>query len=100
MPSLPLEQIRFFCQKWPIQTLAVFGSAITPRFNEKSDIDLLVTLDSDSTVGLFQMVQMQRELSTIVGRPVDLVSRKGIEASRNPIRRQEILSTAQTIYEK
>jgi predicted nucleotidyltransferase len=43
-------------------------------------------------------VRMRDELSEILGRNVDLLSRRGVEASRNPIRRQAILSSAQVIY--
>jgi hypothetical protein len=42
---------------------------------------------------------MQEELSGILGRKVDLVSRAGVERSRNYIRRKSILRSAQTIYE-
>jgi uncharacterized protein len=41
---------------------------------------------------------MQQELETLLGRPVDLVSKRAIEQSPNWIRRQDILSTAQVIY--
>ena len=44
------------------------------------------------------MVQMQNELQQIVGRKVDLVSRRGIEASRNYLRRQAILSSAEVVH--
>jgi hypothetical protein len=41
---------------------------------------------------------MQGELAGMLGRPVDLVSRRGLETSRNPWRREAILTTAETIY--
>ena len=41
---------------------------------------------------------MQEELASIVGRPVDLVSRRGLERSRNPYRRNPILAAATPIY--
>jgi len=41
---------------------------------------------------------MEDELKTIFHRDVDLVTRKGIESSRNYLRRQAILSSAQLIY--
>jgi hypothetical protein len=44
------------------------------------------------------MVDMQDELSALLGRPVDLVSRRGVESSRNYLRRKAILSSAETIY--
>jgi predicted nucleotidyltransferase len=41
---------------------------------------------------------MQEELTQIFGRKVDLVSRRGIEASRNYIRRKSILNSAQVVH--
>jgi predicted nucleotidyltransferase len=41
---------------------------------------------------------METELKTIFHRDVDLITRQGIEASRNYLRRREILSSAQVIY--
>ena len=43
-------------------------------------------------------VQMQHELETLLGHPVDLVSRRGAEASPNYLRRQAILSSAQVMH--
>jgi predicted nucleotidyltransferase len=43
-------------------------------------------------------VRMEEELSEILGRPVDLVSKRGIERSQNWIRRIEILSSARVIH--
>jgi hypothetical protein len=41
---------------------------------------------------------MERELGEVLGREVDLVSRSAVERSPNWIRREEILSTARTLY--
>jgi hypothetical protein len=41
---------------------------------------------------------MQDEVAAIIGRPVDLIDRVGVEQSRNPFRRHSILSTAQVVY--
>jgi hypothetical protein len=41
---------------------------------------------------------MQEELKEIVGRSVDLVSRRGIERSRNVIRKKAILDSAEVYY--
>jgi predicted nucleotidyltransferase len=41
---------------------------------------------------------MQQELQSILHRKVDLISKRAILRSPNPIRRHEILSTAQVIY--
>ena len=41
---------------------------------------------------------MWQELKMFLGRTVDLVSRRGVERSRNPIRRQEVLATAEVFF--
>lgn len=92
------EKLRNFCRKWSITELAVFGSVLRDDFGPDSDIDFLATFDPESTSSLLRRREMQDELAGIVGRPVDLVSRRGIEMSKNPLRRREILSTAETVY--
>lgn len=87
-----------FCQRWGITELAVFGSALRPDFSPASDVDVLVTFAPESHPSLFDLVQMEDELRAIFGRPVDLVSRRGIESSRNYIRREAILRSAQVLY--
>jgi predicted nucleotidyltransferase len=49
-------------------------------------------------MGLFDHVQMERELGELMGRKVDLVSRRAIEASHNAIRRNAILGNTRTVY--
>jgi predicted nucleotidyltransferase len=87
-----------FCQKWRIAELALFGSALRPDFGPGSDVDVLVTFAPDSHPSLFDLVQMEEELEEIFGRKVDLASRRGIESSRNYIRREAILRSAQVLY--
>jgi hypothetical protein len=97
---LPEEALRTFCTRWRIRELALFGSALRADFRPDSDIDLLAAFDAGATWGLFDHVQMQQELATLLGRPVDLVSRRAIERSANPLRRQAILGSAQVIVRR
>lgn len=94
----PTEVVENFCRRWKIAELALFGSAARDQLTPDSDIDLLVTFAPDAHWGLFDLVRAQRELSELLGRPVDLVSRRAIENSHNWIRRREILNSARTIY--
>lgn len=96
--AIPEAALREFCRRWQITELALFGSVLREDFGPDSDIDLLVLFSPDSRHTLFDMVQMQEELAGILGRQVDLVSRRGIEASRNPIRQRAILESAKVIY--
>ncbi len=95
---LPQEQIAAFCQRWQITEFALFGSVLRNDFRPDSDIDVLVTFAPSARWGLFALATMQEELGQIFGRAVDLVSRRGIEASRNYIRRKAILNSAQVVH--
>jgi uncharacterized protein len=98
--NLPIAEIARFCDRWQIIEFALFGSVLREDFRSDSDIDVLYVFAQDANHSLFDLVDIQDELQTIFGRKVDLISRKGIEASRNYLRKREILSTAITIYEQ
>lgn len=91
--DLPKEEIVEFCTKWGVIEFSFFGSVLTDDFHPDSDIDVLVTFEEDSKHTLFDLVHMQDELKQIFGREVDLLTRRGVEQSRNYIRRKSILSS-------
>jgi len=95
---IPRDQIAAFCQRWRVSELALFGSALRRDFRRASDVDVLVSFAPDASVSLFDMVHMQDELTQIFGRKVDLISKRGLEASRNYLRRRAILKSAQVIH--
>jgi predicted nucleotidyltransferase len=95
---LPRKRIEDFCRKWKIVHLAFFGSILRDDFRPDSDIDALVAFSPGASWSLLDHVAMQDELSAILGRPVDLVSRRGIERSRNVMRRKAILDSAEVFY--
>ena len=78
---------------------ALFGSVLRDDFRPDSDVDVLVSFPSyEATPSWFDHVDMQDELEEIFGRPVDLVSRKGVEESTNRFRKAAILGSAQVVY--
>jgi len=99
LQSLPLDEAKLteYCRHWKISKLELFGSA---RFDwdAAQDVDLLVSFNEDAHWSLFDHVEMQQELAALLGRPVDLVTRRSIEASRNPIRREAILRDPVEVY--
>ena len=95
---LPLEAIAEFCRRWQVIEFALFGSVLRDDFRPDSDIDVMVTFHAEAHPTFRGLDQMEVELQSILGRDVDLVTRQGIESSRNYLRRQEILSSAQVIY--
>ena len=96
--NVPPEKLDVFCRRWQIVELSLFGSILRDDFRHDSDIDILVSFAPGSRHTLFDMVRMKEELAIIFGREVDLVSRRGIESSRNYLRRNEILKSAEVLY--
>lgn len=92
------SDITAFCRRWQVSELALFGSVLRADFRRDSDLDLLVRFHPDARPTLFDMVSMQEELEALLGRKVDLVSRRAIESSRNYLRRNAILGSAEVIY--
>jgi uncharacterized protein len=96
--SLPYEQIAEFCRKWNVSEFALFGSVLRDDFRPDSDVDVLLTWAPDARISLFDYTPMKDELEAIFGRKVDLISKEGIQQSRNWIRKNEILGSARVIY--
>jgi len=93
------ERIAEVCRRWKITELALFGSVLRGDFRDDSDVDILVSFAPDADWGLLDHCAIQDELAATLGRKVDLVSRRGIEHSKNWIRRNAIISTAERVYE-
>jgi len=98
MIHIQKEKIAAFCHRWKIVEFALFGSVLREDFRADSDMDVLVTFSDEAQWTLLDHVEMQDELKNIFGREVDLVSRRGIERSRNYIRRKAILNSAEVVY--
>lgn len=97
--TIPRKLIAEFCRVNQISRLAIFGSALREDFGPNSDVDILVSFESSARHTLFDMYDMKTELEEIFGRKVDLVSQRGVENSRNWLRRKIILESAESIYE-
>jgi len=78
--------------------MCLFGSVLRDDFAPDSDIDVLVSFASEVRYSLFDLVRMENELKDLWGRQVDLISRRGVESSRNYLRLDAILSSAKVIY--
>ncbi|NCR17215.1 MAG: nucleotidyltransferase family protein [Microcystis aeruginosa LL13-03] len=91
--ELPQQIISEFCQKWQISEMYLFGSVLREDFRPDSDIDVLVSFQDSVSWGLLEFSRMKRELENLLGRKVDLLTKKS-----NWIRQREILETAQVIY--
>ena len=99
--ELNLQQIFDLCRKHKVKTLSVFGSILTDRFNDDSDVDLLVDFedyDRDNP-GDFDYVTNNFDLrdgfEALFGRSVDLIEDGN---HLNPIFKASVDRKKQLIY--
>jgi predicted nucleotidyltransferase len=94
--QLPIDpdMLARFCVQHHIRRLSLFGSMLTDAVNPASDIDLLVEFEPGKEPGLIGMGQLEAELSSLLGRRVDL--RTAQDLSR--YFRDEVLRTAEVQY--
>ena len=73
MVRIPVDRegIVEFCRRNGIRRLALFGSVLRDDFRPDSDVDVLVEFEPGASVGL-RFFAMERELSRLLGRSVDL----------------------------
>jgi len=93
-----MEKIAQFCDRWQVTEFALFGSVLREDFRPDSDIDVMVEFHPEAHPTFSTLDQMEAELKSIFDRDVDLITRQGIATSRNYLRRNQILSSAQVIY--
>lgn len=91
-----IDSIRTLCKKHKVAQLFVFGSVLTDRFKENSDIDLIVDFQG---VELYDYADnyfdLKNSLENIFKRKVDLLENQAIN---NPYLRQSIDSQKQIVY--
>jgi predicted nucleotidyltransferase len=93
--ELPEAEIGKICRRYRVKELAVFGSAARGEMRPDSDIDLLVEFLPEAKVSLLQHFAAEREFSELLGRKVDLVSKRALREAL----KEEVLSQARRIYE-
>ena len=92
--DVPKDELAAFCRKHHIRKLALFGSVLREDFQPGSDVDVLVEFEPVRPIGLIRLAGIQRELSALLGRPVDL----NTEGFLSPYFRDEVLREAETHY--
>ena len=91
--SVSRLQVAEFCRKHHIEKLSLFGSVLRDDFGTDSDIDVLVEFERPT--GLLALIRLERELSEVLGRPVDLLTEEAISHHL----RDEIMQSRQVVYE-
>ena len=93
--SVDRTKIASFCRKHHIERLALFGSVVGQDFHADSDIDVLVEFTPGHVPGL-AFFKMERELSEILGRKVDL----NTPGFLSPYFRQDVIAEAEVQYDQ
>ncbi len=83
-----------FCRRNHIRKLAFFGSVLREDFRPDSDVDVLVEFETGQVPGFIRLARMERELSELVGRKVDL--RTPEDLSR--YFRDQVVAEAEVLY--
>ena len=94
--ELNMDKIIALCKKYKVAKLWVFGSILTPRFNDNSDVDFSVIFHYEQIQDLFlTFFDFIEELQILLGRKVDLVDETAV---KNDYFRKELDKTKRLIY--
>lgn len=92
-----IEQIKVLCDQNRVKRLFVFGSVLTNRFNESSDIDMLVDIAlSDPFDYAESYFDLKFKLQDLLIRPIDLLEEKSL---KNTFLIENINQSKKLIYE-
>ena len=92
------NQITELCDNHKVQALYLFGSVLTDKFNDTSDIDMLIQFNQVELLEYFDnYMDLKEKLEKVLNRPVDLVENQAI---RNPIFRKIIDREKRLFYER
>lgn len=77
-----MDQLQDLCQQYNVKTLYSIGSVLTDSFNEESDIDLVVDIDSDNPIEYAEnYFNLKFALQDLFNRKIDLLESKAIKNS-------------------
>lgn len=90
------ESLEEYCRANQVQKLSLFGSVLTDRFSAASDVDILVEFVPGFVPTLLDLARMERELSNLFGRKVDLRTKSEL----SPYFREQVAAVALPQYER
>lgn len=91
-----LNNIKELCQLYDIKSMYVFGSICSDKFNEKSDIDILISF-KDISIEKYtdNYFELHYRLEELLNRKIDLLTENSLS---NPYFIEEIEETKQLLY--
>ena len=91
-----IQAIIALCKKHKVNKLFVFGSILTNRFNDDSDVDLVVDFKKAEVEDYFDnYFDFKYSLEDLFGREVDLLEEQTI---KNPYLKKNVDATKASIY--
>ncbi len=89
------ERLEDFCRRWQIVRLEFVEDASV----EAGEKPLWLALFAESAhVTLVGLETIEEELTALLGQPVDLASRRGVEQSGGSPWREQVFAAARTVY--
>jgi len=93
-----INELVDLCKLHKVKELYIFGSVLTDKFNDHSDIDLIVQFDHIDILEYFDnYMDFKEKLEILLGRPVDLLENQAIH---NPIFRKVVDRNKKLVYER
>jgi len=92
-----IHKLNALCKKHKVSKLYAFGSILTPKFSDQSDVDILVDFTSEIDHNNYadNYIDFYHALKTLFGRDVDLVDETAV---KNPYFKAELDETKHLIY--
>lgn len=91
-----MDHLKRLCMLYNVERMYLFGSALTPNFNEKSDVDLLVKFKPiELSLYFDNYISLKEKLQSLFGREIDLLEEQTL---KNPILIKSIEKSKELIY--
>ncbi len=92
------EKIQEYCKLLDINKMYIFGSAVSDKFNNNSDIDFLISFKDSISIEDYtdNYFDLHYKLSDLFGRKIDLITENSLS---NPYFIESINETKELIYE-
>jgi len=94
--EINIARIIELCKRYRVKSLYVFGSILTTRFSDNSDVDMEVDFNEmplEEYVDNY--LDLKEALENLFGRNVDLLESKAIQ---NPVLRDNISNSRRLVY--
>jgi uncharacterized protein len=94
--SIDIETISRICQQHHVKRLHIFGSALTSKFTDLSDVDFLVKFENmDGSQYFKNYLSLKKNLSELLDRDIDLVEEQTL---KNPYLLKSIERNKKLLY--